>query len=337
LARAYRDLASFYYALDPHQLPEMVRLVDSASELYGQAGNISQQANCLEFLANLYIAAPADSLARALRTLKHCLEAHNSIHDTRLTRVYLMYGQVYDLWGDYPKALKYKLMALQAAEDEGNTGMTMCEINNGIGIALYNSKEDEKARIYFKHALQVAEKFDDVDNGMEVVNNIVNTYIKSNRPDSALAFIKSLPKQILEPKSEDNFFVLQLCYFKTYTALANYSEAHACYDKLTQMVKGNKAYEGYDQFLYGPLIDLYLATKQYAAAALYIQKEGRLGEPRYRKAACHHQYLLDSAQGHYLEGDLTVINEAGLTILLRFAPFKGKTLQRKAPLEADFA
>jgi hypothetical protein len=40
LARAYRDLASFYYALDPHQLPEMVRLVDSASELYGQAGNM---------------------------------------------------------------------------------------------------------------------------------------------------------------------------------------------------------------------------------------------------------------------------------------------------------
>lgn len=94
---------------------------------------------------------------------------------------------------------------------------------------------------------------------------------------------------------------------------------------------------GMINFLYGPLIDLYLATKLYAAAALYIQKEGRLGEPRYRKAAYHHQYLLDSAQGHYLEGDLTVINEAGLTILLRFAPFKGKTLQRKAPLEADFA
>lgn len=305
LARACRDLASFYNLLDPHEFRRMVRLVDSASELYRQTGNISEQADCLQYLANLYITSPCDSLSRAFQALNRCLAAHQSIHDihdTRLIRVYQLYGEVYDQWGDYPKALKYKLLALKAAEDQGNTDMTMCEINNGIGVTLYNSKEDERARVYYRHALQVAEKFDDVDNAMTVVHNVVNSYNRSKRPDSALAFIKSLPKDILQSKTQDNYFDLQLCYLKTYVDLAKYPEAQRCYDTLIRIVNSNKAYEGYSLFLCGPMIDLYLATRQYALAAIYIRKEAQLGivsSPKYRKSAYYHQYRLDSARGDY--------------------------------------
>jgi two-component system, sensor histidine kinase PdtaS len=47
--------------------------------------------------------------------------------------------------------------------------------------------------------------------------------------------------------------------------------------------------------------------------------------------------IKDNGRGYAADQDKNVINEAGLTILLRFAPFKEKTLQRKAPLMADFA
>ena len=114
LARAYRELANYYNYQDLGQRAGIVGYLDSASRLYEQAGHIEEQANCLEYLVDIYLSARDSSTSKAFPTLNRCLQAFNSIHYTRLTRVYLSYGKIYDFWGNYKVALNYKLKALQS-------------------------------------------------------------------------------------------------------------------------------------------------------------------------------------------------------------------------------
>lgn len=302
LAQAYSELAACYPVWDPQQSPEKIRLADSAAELYGQAGDIENQANSLEYLADLYLMSFDDHGMKAFETLNRCLAAHRSIHNNRLTRVYLLYGEIYNEWGNYSRSANYKLMALQSDENSGDTSMSLCEINNSIGITLDYAKEGGMARNYYRRALQIAEKYNDGNAATSVIHNVANSFNKSGSPDSALAFLKALPKEFGEPTSDHHHFEIILCYFKTFIALEKYAEARVYYDRLTEMIKLNKAYKGYERYIYPAFIDYYIVTKQYAAAMAYLQKEKALAateEPSIKKSSLYHQYRLDSALGQY--------------------------------------
>ena len=83
-------------------------------------------------------------------------ELYKSIGYTALQGVYVLYSYIYYTDGDYKQALNYGLMALKNAQTKGDSSMSLCQINNYIGITLFRLNENEKAIGYYQDALKVA-------------------------------------------------------------------------------------------------------------------------------------------------------------------------------------
>jgi two-component sensor histidine kinase len=300
LAEASIELATYYDFNESKQRAEMIRLAVLAAENYKHAGNIERQAHCLDYLADLYLVGN-DSLYKALQTLDLCVKTHESIHDHQLTQVYILYGKLYYQMGNTEQTLHYQLLALKNLESDGLMSMSLCEINNSIGNTLIELKETRKARGYFKNALRIAEQNHDFNNFAVIVYNTAMSFLHDKEPDSALLFLKALPKDYQQSGSQKNYFMVLVPYLNTYTALKKFPEAQFYADKLVELINTHKFSHIVFYSVGNRLIDYYLATHQYAAARFYIGKEEIFTREFENIAATYnyHKFRLDTAQGQY--------------------------------------
>ena len=177
---AYFSLSEYYNYDNPAESPVKRGLVNLAVQSFHQSGNIEQEAYCLKFLADLY--ALNDERAKAIDNLNLSLQLYKSIHFTSLHAVYILYSNIYYTDGNYKQALNYGLMALKSAITVGDSSMSLCQINNYIGNTLGRLNESEKAIGYYQSALKIAERLNENDAVLEVMANIVNSYIELKKP-----------------------------------------------------------------------------------------------------------------------------------------------------------
>ncbi len=92
-----------------------------------------------------------------------------------------------------------------------DSSMSLCQINNYIGITLFRLNESEKAIGYYQEALAVARRFNDNDAVLQLMANIVQSYIQLKQPEEALAFMRSLPKKNTWSRGWRKVISMRLC------------------------------------------------------------------------------------------------------------------------------
>ena len=194
-------------------------------------------------------------------------------------------------------------MALKSALSVGDSSMSLCQINNYIGIILGRLKESKKAIAYYQDALKIAEKHDDNDAVLQVMGNIVDSYIELKMPDEALDFMRTIPKKLLKPGDDESYIYTPLSYLVIYNELKRYAAVQYYCDQILELIKLHRPSDKILHKFYSLLIGFYLQSKQYASANMHIQtldSLGRkIGDPHRMKEDYYLRFRLDTAQGHY--------------------------------------
>ncbi len=301
LGVAYFSLSEYYDYANAVENAEKTRLVELAIQAFHRSGNIEQEAYCLKFLADLY--AVNDERAKALEKLNLSLQLYDSIHFTALHAVYILYSNIYYTDGNYKQALNYGLMALKSAINAKDSSMSLCQINNYIGIILDRLKENEKAIGYYQAALKIAQRHNENNAVLQVMANIVNSYIDLKKPDDALAFMRTLPKKFLEPKSDESYIYAPLSYLIIYDELKKYSAVQYYSNQILQLIKLHTPTDKMLHKFYSILIGFYLQSKQYTSANMFIgiidSLSRKIGDPHRIKEDYYLKFRLDTALGHY--------------------------------------
>jgi two-component system, sensor histidine kinase PdtaS len=298
LGRAYFALSEYYDYSNPNESAEKIRLVELACKALGQSGDVALHAFTLTFLADLY--QLNDENDKALSTLDTALALYQSIGYKKLQSVYALYSAIY--YGDkyFRQSLHYSLLALQSAESDGDTSMTLCQINNYIGMAYLQSKEYENAIPYFRNSLKIAEKYGDNNSSLALMMNIVQNYIELNKPEQALAFMKTYPQK---QKTEPNYIQTPLAWLTIYNELKRYSEAKPYADELIQLSKQFNTNPRVLSNVYYMISKYYLDSKQYQSARIFNRKSdstNTIGNSAVRRwANLLIKFRLDTAFGNY--------------------------------------
>lgn len=301
LGTAYFCLSEYYSWGNIDESAEKRRLVDLAAQSFEQTKNLEQLAYCLKLGADLY--ALNDEREKALDKLNRCLQIYEALKYTALQGVYVLYSNIYYTEGNYKQALNYGLMALKNAQAGGDSSMSLCQINNYIGITLVRLKEDEKAIAYYQDALKVARRYNDNDAVLQIMANTVQAYIELKKPNEALSFMRTLPKKTLEPGLEESYIYVPLSYLIIYDELKKYSAVQIYADQILQIIKVHKPSDKMLHNFYSLLIGFYIESRQYASANMYIASIDSLSEkirdPNQTREDYYLKFRLDTAQGHY--------------------------------------
>ncbi|CAN5621304.1 hypothetical protein BH11BAC3_BH11BAC3_01910 [soil metagenome] len=299
LAKAYFNLSDYYRYSDRIELVEKIRLVELAVQYFSQSTNIEAYANSLKYIADLYEIDGQRS--KVLENLNLSLKMYKSINYPRLYGVYVLYNRYYYLRGNYKLALDYCLMALKDAELARDSTLSYCQINNYMAITLVHLKEKERATGYFKIALQIAEKYKNNTDVQLVMNNMVRNYLDLKKPREALELMKSIPKELLVPVSEEGYILSSLCYASIYFELKNYAETGAYCNEIIDLFRQRMPRAQVVNDFYQVLIGYYLETRHYKSAGIYLAKidsvSRQLADPARIRDNYYLAFRLDTAQG----------------------------------------
>lgn len=300
LGRAYFALSEYYNHWDSDQLPEKIRLVELTCKAYQQTENVERQAFTLTFLADLYTLNDKDSMA--LKKLDTALALYQSIGHKELQSIYVLYFRIYYGGKLFRQSLNYGLLALKCAQSAGDTSMTLCQINNSVGMAYYQVKEFGKAVPYFLEAFRITEKYGDNSSALALMMNIVPTYIELKKPDQALDFMKTYPEKLRVEKTDPNYIQTPLAYLMIYTELKRFKEARPYLDEIQQLIKLYNIGARVLSNAYYMILKYYLDSGQYQDAKIYARKldSASISEGAVRhKASFYLKFRLDTALGNY--------------------------------------
>ena len=331
---AYFNLSEYYDYNNPGESAEKRRLVELAVQAFQQSGNIEQEAYSLKFLADLY--ALNDERAIALEKLNLSLQLYESIHFVALHAVYILYSNIYFTDGNYKQALNYALMALKSVINAGDSSMSLCQINNYIGITLGRLKEGEKATDYYYTALKIAERHNNNDAVLQVMANIVDNYIELKKPDKALAFMRTLPKKLLEPISDESYIYTPLSYLSIYNELKKYSEVESYCNQILELIEIHRPPDKQLYDFYLILIGYYLQSRQYSSVGMYLSTidslSRKIGDPDRIKESFYLKFRLDTARGHYRSATENLLKYQ----LLKDSLFNEATSRQIKQLEVEY-
>ena len=301
LGRAYYTLSEYYDYTKSDENREKIRLVELACAAYREITDVGLRAFTLTFLADLY--QSNNERQKAISRLDTALFLYQSIGYKGLQSVYALYSTVYFGESLFRQALKYSLLALQSAHSNGDTSMTLCQINNYIGLAYLQSKEFASAIPYFMEALKVAGKYNDGNAALPLMMNTVHTYIQLKKPEEGLAFMKAFPEKLRKPKSDVHYVQTPLAYLLIYTELKRYKEAQPYVGEILELIRLTNISPRVLSNSYYMITKYYLESGQYQAARSYVKKldstRALSSNPVRLISDFYLKFRLDTAQDNY--------------------------------------
>ncbi|WP_426670381.1 tetratricopeptide repeat-containing sensor histidine kinase [Mucilaginibacter sp. McL0603] len=301
LGKAFLNLAQYYDYNDRRQLTVMIQLTEQAVKSFKQSGHLQDEAYSLQKLAELHNINLEN--AKALKELEQSLQIYKSIHYGQVQGVYDLLGRVYYDLRDFKQALNFELMALQTAESVKDTTMQTCEINNTVALIFLELENREKAVNYFKNALAIAEKYKDQYNIILITTNLVDTYVRLNKPLDALHLLNGVTTRYRNYNNTAMGYGIISGYLMIYIQLENYKQAQPYCDKLLEIVKRPNLDDLDRTNIYVMLIRYYKASKQYPLALSYLIKNKSLTQKIGDPVRISHNYNswfgLDTAQHNY--------------------------------------
>jgi tetratricopeptide (TPR) repeat protein len=133
-------------------------------------------------------------------------------------------GLVSSSIGDYQEAVKYGLKAVQTAEALKDSSMQLCTIYNRVGLSYYQLKQYQKAHVYFKKSLFIAQKYNDQSTIYYLNGNIGSLLINLNRIKEGLTLFLYTAKKY-PPQTLGDSITLTSWLFRAYAKLKQYASA----------------------------------------------------------------------------------------------------------------
>lgn len=301
LGQAYSELSQYYDYNDPKQLATKIKIIKGEALAYQSSGNLMLTAKAFGFLGELY--SLHDENEKALEPLQQSLAAYKSAHYARVHSIYISFARAYFGLGNYKQALRYSLSALHTAESLKDTTMQLCGIDNTIGLILLELDQKEKAIGYFKNALQIAERNNDALNSSTVLWNIVNNYIRLNKPGEAAKLLMYFPKKYLKSNDYSSSVFISSSFIVVYTALQQYVKAKPYCDHVIDITSHHEIDDEILAVSYSVLVKYYLGSEQYSLARNYLVKSTDLLRKVHEPLAAQRFNLLwfklDSAEGNF--------------------------------------
>ena len=304
LAYAYYDLSGYYSINSSKEIVERISIVEQlVLPAFMQAGSKLKEADALKELSDLL--QLKGEYSKALSMLNRSLQLYQSIGHRDLQGVYDLMGSVYNNIGDNEQALKYGLLAMNAADSMKNNTIELATIFNRIGSTYLRMKKYELAYEYFQKALQVAKKFNDQETIVLLTTNLARVLISMKKPAKALVILKEA--QLKYPVN-DPYLQLYMTagFLNTYKELKQYEEAQKYCDQLIAIAKKLDPHDTDQSEAQFPVTEFYLATHQYdlARKRLIITDDFYKDIQSQSHAELSRNHLLwfklDSAQGNYL-------------------------------------
>ncbi|UPK68106.1 histidine kinase dimerization/phosphoacceptor domain -containing protein [Chitinophaga filiformis] len=302
LGYAYYDLSGYYSINSNEGLAERIRIVEQlALPAFQKSGSILKEADILKELADLL--QLIGNYSKALAMLHRSLQLYQSIQYTRLEDIYDLLGAVYSVTGNNEQALKYGLLAVNAAASLNDTSIQLATVFNRVGSTYNRMKKYNAAYEYFQKALSVAEKHNNIETIDLLISKISRTLIALHKPHEALDILQEA-EQKYPPGDIYSRLYLTASLLITYKELKQYQQAQKYCDQLLAISKSLDKYEPDQSEAQYPVTEFYLATHQYELARKHLA-----GSDTFYKAIQsplelnHNHYLwfkLDSIQGNYL-------------------------------------
>ncbi|MFT3794861.1 histidine kinase dimerization/phosphoacceptor domain -containing protein [Flavobacterium sp.] len=317
LGKVYAALAvnSFQKIADPDQLGEAwvmywstnvltgmpldqrPPLLQKAADAFHQSANKKREGDCYREMGDIYhITGDA---AKGMDVLKKALQLYREAHYERLAYVYDLIGSTYCYLGDYKEGIEYYFLAEKNAIAFGEDEF-LCTVYNRIGIAYIEMADIDNCLLYYKKSLDVAIRFQNMENIGMLVENYAGALVKRNRTREALAFVNTYVEKypaLLESTSMawDGIMV------KIYHSLGKPELAKRY---LPSIEKRLQTAQGYDELLLGYhlLQEASLANRDFKRFEKYHTLFGefcqKLDKKVFTAEYYHFGYLRDSIQGN---------------------------------------
>lgn len=269
-AKANFELATYYEHNKSEELVEMIRLVEIAVEAYRQTDIVERYAYSLEFLGDLYLSQ--NNHAKSQDALDRSLAAYNSIHHQKLSGVYVLQGTLAWVMANHRQALKYCHLALQNAENTGDTSMQLCQIYNMVATLYVTLKEMEKGMPYYEKAFQVARRYNDTTSTLMLMTNMVVNYLAMDKVKVAVDVTNRIPKGYLARRSHDNYAFVPFVHFYIQFKLSNYAKARQYANEFMQFSETHVIPTRVIYNFYYKMASFLLVTKEYSKIDFYLSK-----------------------------------------------------------------
>ena len=256
------------YAETPAGLAQKIACYEQARVLYQQSGNPVLAIHQLKCIADLHYVQGRHLLA--LHELQAVLAAYQAIHYPRLHYTYDLLAALSRSMGNYQNALHYGLVAIDIARrtrDTTDLGLFYLR----MGVVNGELKQDKECLHYLQLAFQHFQSSHNNFMTLATAGKIVRKLIEQNKPREALAFCHRIDKQYSKG-DESSRARLYDALGRCYMALQDYPMAERYYLRAMATNKRIDTSTRPDLPLYLAMVDLYLVTKQYDKAQLYIEK-----------------------------------------------------------------
>jgi two-component sensor histidine kinase len=300
LGLAYLKLSDSYNYQNSNEIEQKIHLIARAKQLFRETGHIERMAYSLKAEAELNIFKDANSLA--VLQLDTALKSYQSIQYKDVQSVYELLGRGYFGMRDFKKSLSYELLALKTAESFHDTSMQMCEIYNSLGQIFSELYESQNAANYFKKALDIAKRHNDINNMFLVAGNLTHVYLELNQPVLALAVIKSIdkPENRQKPEFLRYNFDASMNYISIYIALKQFDKAKPYINHLLSLSKEKAITPVLLSNTYQMLAKFYIVTKQYQLALNFLEKtktlNDKIGDPIYKTKNSKLWFVMDTTR-----------------------------------------
>ena len=208
----------------------------------------------------------AQTVALAQKALKLAIVLK---YEPGKAEAYRTIGIGYSYLYDQPRAFDNYLNALQCFKDNNNKAGE-AKVYNNIGN-LYRDNDYEKALVYFKMSLRIAQKINDNTLLASLNLNMGNVYLRKNDFTEALAKF-TMARQMFE-KAHDKANLIN-CFQNIGVTYFNLKEYDKAKELLLKANEGAKELENYTAIasIDLTLADLYIAEHNFDEAEKYIQE-----------------------------------------------------------------
>lgn len=302
LGYAYYDLSGYYSIDHNDELTERIRIVEQfALPAFQRSGNKLKEADILKELGDLV--QLMGNYSKALAVLHRSLQLYQSAKYSNLEGIYDLLGAVYSVTGNNEQALKYGLLAVNAAASVNDTTIQLATIFNRIGSTYSHMKKYNAAYDYFQKALYVAKKYNSTETIVLISSKISRTLIALNKPHEALEILQEA-QQKYPAKDIYSQLYLTASFLITYKELRQYQQAQKYCDQLLAISKRLDKYEPDQSEAQYPVTEFYLATHQYELARKHLAGSDTFYKAIQSPLELNHNHFLwfklDSIQGNYL-------------------------------------
>ncbi|PWV54473.1 two-component sensor histidine kinase [Chitinophaga sp. S165] len=263
-----------YYSVDiEEQLKEKIRLYEEAVTQYHKAGAIGDEAFALRMVGDCYHCW--GKFDEALAILHKSLALYKESGRKDLQGLYDLLGIIATSTGDYSLGMTYGLMAIRTAEELHDSSLQLCTIYNRLGITHFQLGDYKQALDYSRKGLKIACRYKDTASILIISTNVVGTYLKTGKPQEALALLNHIVSIYKQPIFKDQLWITANMV-RCYVEMKEYEKAKAFIPRLQTFSRQMSAYNYYQTLIYDALIAYYLSTMQYGTASYYCSLQSEV-------------------------------------------------------------